>query len=102
MSSFNVTSSLCLLVESLLDNQDILLSTDEYQILKKTGILTKHLSLESFGNDILQVAINIYYPEEDSTEFDQDTNGLYIVPKDSLGSPFLEVSEDEDDEEIWE
>ena len=96
---FNVSNGLDLMVDSLIQSQSLVLSEEEYQILKKTGIYTKYFNLDSLGNDVLKVAINIYFPEEDSEEFIKDSNGNYIILEDSLGSPFLEVDEDDDEEE---
>ena len=100
--SFDVSFGLELLVDSALTKKSLVLSEEEYQILKKTGIYTKKFSVASLGKD-LNVVINIYFPEEDSEEFKQDEDGNYIVPNESLGSPFLEFDEEEDeDEEDWE
>lgn len=95
---FDVSKGLELLIHS---KGNLVLSEREYQILKKTGILTKKFDVNSLDNKFLKVIVNIYFPEENSEEFIKDIDGNYIVPDGSLGSPFLEL-EDEDEEEDWE
>ena len=94
---FDVSKGLELLIHS---KSNVVLSEKEYQILKKTGIVTKKLSISSLDDKTLVVIINVYFPEEDSEEFTKDNNGNYIVPESSRGSPFLEL--EDEDEEDWE
>lgn len=98
--SFNISNGLELLLHS---NGNLVLSKEEYQVLKHTGIYTKKVSLDSLDNNKLIVIVNVYFPDECAEDFKLDNNGNYIVPDDSIGSPFLELSdEDEDDIEDWE
>lgn len=102
MLSFNVSKGLELLLGSIGVSKNIVLSEEEYQILKKTGIFTKKFSVSSLDDKTLNVIINIYFPEEDSEEFVRDNDGNYIVPEESLGSPFLELEDEDEDDEDWE
>lgn len=100
---FDVSKGLELLLNSIGANKNIVLSEDEYQILKKTGIYTKKFDIDTYLTDTkkLTVIVNIYFPEEDSEEFIKNNDGNYVVPEESISSPFLEL-EDEDEEEDWE